>query len=740
MQIITLISTSTALVRFRAWLVAAVIFLLVTNTVGAAPIYSTTGSSGYRVSGACVVCQYGINNPERASDATSLNDFATIHNTLGTASSLGLSLKLAGVGQQGDRAGVVVAPGASLVGVSAIGTYRINTYRKNVSVESHIVAASVVQNLQLLASQGRPMQLEFIAGGEFDEVELVVSDGVSVLYSLNVYYAYAVQSLVRQPVRGLVSRFNAADPTQYYSTAIDPIDPLVSVCANANVSNPERAVDTNLNNFATFGTFLGVNCPSSLSVKLENPKGAPAGYYAGFVLGSAGLLDLNVLSRLRITTYNTVNGVRTKQESAVDPSLLDLKLLPDGRYQVSFPTTKEFDEVKIEQLSTVAALDNLQIYYGFGVEPSAFQGTTRILSDFTAPVAANYSVNTTGVLCANCGVSNPAGAADNNPATNATIRLDAGVIAQAELKLALNGATAGNVGVAGYRAGMVISSNTGLLDASILDRLTLTTYDAAGIMLESATGSSLLSLSMLPGGKQEITFLTTRNFASVQISAASLVALGVDINVFQAFADNLAGGNITNIIPLPVELTSFTGRWAGGAAELNWATATEKNSSHFVVERSVGGAASFRAVGQVEAACTSSSPKTYQLRDAEAGTLGVPTLYYRLRQVDKDGTQVFSPLISVAVGKLVLAGPQLEVYPNPAPESRTVLVHCPGLPATGGTVQTYSEMGQLVSQQAITETTTRLSLPALTPGLYHVVLRDATGQQLATQRLVVGGR
>ena len=67
-------------------------------------------------------------------------------------------------------------------------------------------------------------------------------------------------------------------------------------------------------------------------------------------------------------------------------------------------------------------------------------------------------------------------------------------------------------------------------------------------------------------------------------------------------------------------------------------------------------------------------------------------------------------------------------------------MHCPGLPATGGTVQTYSEMGQLMSQQAITETTTRSSLPALTPGLYHVVLRDATGQQLATQRLVVGGR
>ena len=730
-----------AVARFQAWLVAAITLLLVTNTVSAAPIYSTTGNSGYTVNVGCTFCTVGINNPERATNATNLNDFATIYNPLGATTSVSLRLKLAGVAQAGDRAGVVVAPGVSLVGLSAIGTYLIRTYRNNVFMESRPIAINVVQSLRLLAAPGRPMQMEFVAGTEFDEIELVVAGTVDLLYSLNVYYAYAVPALVQQPVRGLVSRFNVSDLTSYYSTTIDPINPVVSVCANSNVTNPGNAVDTNLNNYATFGTFLGVNCPSSLSVKLENAGGAPAGYYAGFVLGSSGLLDLNALSSLRITTYNTVNGVRTKQESAIDPALLDLKLLPDGRYQVSFPTTKEFDEVKIEQLSAVSALNNLQIYYGFGVEPSAFQGTTRLLSDFAAPVpTTSYDTNTTGVLCAGCGVTNPAGAADNYPNTHATIRLDAGVIAQAELRLALNSTATGNVGQAGYRAGMVINSNSGLLNASLLDRLTLSTYDSNGVLLESAAGSSLLSLSLLPNGRQEISFLTTRNFASVQISAASLLALGVDINVFQAFADNLAGGLIANIIPLPVELTAFTGRWASGAAELNWATASEKNSSHFVVERSVGGDAAFQTVGQVAAAGNSSSAKTYQLRDAEAGTLGVPVLYYRLRQVDIDGKQAFSPVISIAVGKLAIAGPQLQVYPNPTANTKSLTVYCPSLPATGGMVLTYSQMGQLISQMPVSEATTRLVMPALAPGLYHVVLRDAAGQQLATQRLVVEGR
>jgi hypothetical protein len=292
-------------------------------------------------------------------------------------------------------------------------------------------------------------------------------------------------------------------------------------------------------------------------------------------------------------------------------------------------------------------------------------------------------------------------------------------------------------GRVGNRVGFVVSQGAGLLDLTALQRITIATYDADNNLIETKTGSSLLSVILLGSTDlAKVSFLASRDFTYAQISVTSAASVASNTRVYYAFAEDVP--LLFLAAPLPVELTSFTGRWAGGAAELNWATATEKNSSHFVVERSVGGGAAFRAVSQLAAAGTSSSPKTYQLRDAEAGTLGVPTLYYRLRQVDKDGAQVFSPL--VAVGKPVAAGPQLEVYPNPAPESRTVLVHCPNLPVTGGTVLTYSEMGQLVSQQAITETTTRLSLPALTPGLYHIVLRGATGQQLATQRLVVGGR
>ena len=51
--------------------------------------------------------------------------------------------------------------------------------------------------------------------------------------------------------------------------------------------------------------------------------------------------------------------------------------------------------------------------------------------------------------------------------------------------------------------------------------------------------------------------------------------------------------------------------------------------------------------------------------------------------------------------------------------------------------QTYSPLGQLVGQVPVA--TTRQVLPALAPGRYHVVLRGASGERLATRPLVIVG-
>jgi len=119
--------------------------------------------------------------------------------------------------------------------------------------------------------------------------------------------------------------------------------------------------------------------------------------------------------------------------------------------------------------------------------------------------------------------------------------------------------------------------------------------------------------------------------------------------------------------PLPVELSNFTATAQGPTAvRLAWATASEKNSARFEAERSQDGR-TFERLGTVAAAGSSSTPRSYELLDAKLPT-GVATLYYRLRQVDLDGTFNYSPVRTVTLKGMAAAG--LALYPSPAPWSR----------------------------------------------------------------------
>ncbi|HSI90543.1 MAG TPA: hypothetical protein VK927_05465, partial [Adhaeribacter sp.] len=113
--------------------------------------------------------------------------------------------------------------------------------------------------------------------------------------------------------------------------------------------------------------------------------------------------------------------------------------------------------------------------------------------------------------------------------------------------------------------------------------------------------------------------------------------------------------------PLPVSWLHFNGKTSDAGNQLNWATATEKNSLNFVVERSADGR-SFDAIGTVKAAGSSNQQLEYNFTDknAPAGQ----TAYYRLRQNDLDGTFAFSKAISVTA-KNRKATLEALAYPNP---------------------------------------------------------------------------
>jgi uncharacterized repeat protein (TIGR01451 family) len=131
--------------------------------------------------------------------------------------------------------------------------------------------------------------------------------------------------------------------------------------------------------------------------------------------------------------------------------------------------------------------------------------------------------------------------------------------------------------------------------------------------------------------------------------------------------------------PLPVVLTDFTAAAVQNRdAQLSWHTASEQNNDYFAVERSFDGT-SFVQLGHVAGQGTTSSASTYAFTDANVAAQATGPVYYRLRQVDRDGTSTYSPLRTVSFTRV--AGIKLSLYPNPAQASTTLDLSA--LPATG---------------------------------------------------------
>jgi hypothetical protein len=163
--------------------------------------------------------------------------------------------------------------------------------------------------------------------------------------------------------------------------------------------------------------------------------------------------------------------------------------------------------------------------------------------------------------------------------------------------------------------------------------------------------------------------------------------------------------------PLPVVLTAFkaTTTADGRAVRVEWTTASEAHSARFEVERSADGI-SFAAFRTVAAAGSSLTTHTYALTDV-ALPVGAQQLYYRLRQVDVDGTASYSAVQVVAVRQVSA----LVFFPNPTSAVTTLTGAAPGT-----VVQVLDALGHLVATATADATgTARLPLLAgLAPGVY----------------------
>lgn len=143
---------------------------------------------------------------------------------------------------------------------------------------------------------------------------------------------------------------------------------------------------------------------------------------------------------------------------------------------------------------------------------------------------------------------------------------------------------------------------------------------------------------------------------------------------------------------LPVELSSFQAFPQGDDVLLAWETASELNSSHFVVERAVEDAL-FDGITRVGAQGTSTTLHRYIFRDTTTPR-AAEQLFYRLAQVDIDGTTSRSHTVEIRRSSAVFLPALSNATPNPFTTETTVSYRLPKTSSV--TMVLYSALGQQV--------------------------------------------
>ncbi len=175
---------------------------------------------------------------------------------------------------------------------------------------------------------------------------------------------------------------------------------------------------------------------------------------------------------------------------------------------------------------------------------------------------------------------------------------------------------------------------------------------------------------------------------------------------------------------LPVELLSFTAKADKDRIGLAWITASELNNSHFEVERSED-AKTFKFIARIAGQGTTLNQTDYSFEDIDV----TPNVeyYYRLKQVDTDGTFEYSDIRTATLVDENLSG--LEVYPNPIGGNMELQVNMRinDVQAEVYIMDVYGQRVMSVSQtfQQLGWNTMRIDVSNLSAGIYY--LADSAG-------------
>ncbi|MEL7339744.1 MAG: T9SS type A sorting domain-containing protein, partial [Bacteroidota bacterium] len=179
--------------------------------------------------------------------------------------------------------------------------------------------------------------------------------------------------------------------------------------------------------------------------------------------------------------------------------------------------------------------------------------------------------------------------------------------------------------------------------------------------------------------------------------------------------DLLTFGDGTGVT-FPVEWLDLQAVQTGEDIQLQWGTTQELNSDFFAVERSLDGR-TFDEIGQINSAGTTSIEQAYQYDDLRAIYLPAEQLYYRVRQVDLDGSLSYSNTVAIQADRAEIAL-NLFLAPNPADQMVSILVQSGSEQAIQLSVM--NSLGQEVYREQMLQGRKQLDLQSWSAGIYYV--------------------
>lgn len=220
--------------------------------------------------------------------------------------------------------------------------------------------------------------------------------------------------------------------------------------------------------------------------------------------------------------------------------------------------------------------------------------------------------------------------------------------------------------------------------------------------------------------------------------------------VMNAHQGSIAGNSnafVVHLDPsgLPVELISFTGEIQQPYVHLIWVTASESNNAGFELQRVSKTSSqelleSWNSIAFIPGNGNTSGTHRYDYLDPLTNDhLIEPDFYYRLKQIDFDGSFQYSPVVEVLHGSTLDSPILFTAYPQPASES--AIIHFTLREADMVSLSLHDVLGRTITQfqsaiwYGAGEHAVKLHWIAIPPGIYLLKLQSS--HATASQRIAI---